>query len=617
MLQLAISGLPVGGMYALAALGIVLIHRTTGTLTLAQGAVATASAFVFYELWDGAGVNIVVAMAAALAVSLLCGLILERIMRVIGEGQVLAHVIATLGFSGLLLYVFGEAFGTGTQFVPTFLPEDTVRVFGVNLTWTQVTVLVVALVLSLVVALLLTRTRLGRSIRAASQNRTAASLAGLNVPMLRSVSWMTGTLLAGVAGILVAPLVFLDTIQLSTLFLVKPFAAAVIGGLVSLPIAFAAGIGIGLVEGMLSGETWLPGLTEVVPFVVIIVALLVRRRVTSDISRPLFNTRAIRPGNGSVWPGVAVAALAALSVPFLSVANLTTLKAMVFFALIGLSLVVLTGWVGQISLAQAALVGIGGFMAAKLANAAGMPFEAVLLLAPLLVVPFALAVGLPAVRFRGLLLAVVTLAFGTLTFYSLFQWQPFTGGLDGNRLPPPGFFGTTLTNETYAYVMIAVATILFALTRNLMRNRIGDAFLAVRESEEGAAASGINVVGIKLMAFSISGIIAGFAGVLFAYEVQTVSYEQYSPFTSFNVFALAVFAGVESLWGAVLVGAMFAGAPVLLDFLPFEVNEQLVSSIGVLVTLMLLPGGLVALPRRLRERFGRPGLEPLPVESHA
>jgi ABC-type branched-subunit amino acid transport system permease subunit len=303
-------------------------------------------------------------------------------------------------------------------------------------------------------------------------------------------------------------------------------------------------------------------------------------------------------------------------VPLLSPADLSTLKLMVYFSLISLSLTVLTGWVGQISLAQAALVGIGGFMAAKLANEFALPFGAVVVIAPLLVVPFAVAVGLPAVRFRGLLLALVTLAFGTLTYFSLFQWQPFTGGLDGNRVPAPSLFGTTMDSEAYALLMIVVAAGVFWLARNVIRNRVGDAFLAVRESEDSAAAAGISVIATKLTAFSLSGVIAGIAGALFAYEVQTVSFDQYSPFTSFNVFALAVFAGVESLWGAVIAGVLFAGAPVVLDFLPFSVNAQLLSSVGVLVTLMVLPGGLVRLPTVLRARPSRVPLA-TPIEEAA
>lgn len=615
MLQLAISGLPLGGMYALAALGIVLIYRTTGTLTLAQGATATASAYTFFGLWDGRGVNPVVAAIAALLVALGLGLALERIMRAIGEGQVLAQVIATLGFSGLVLYVLGEVFGYQTRFVPTFLPEGTVSVLGVRLSWTQVTVILVAMALALAMAWLLSRTRTGTAIRAASQNAKAASLAGLNVPRLRATSWATGSLLAGIAGILLTPLVFLDPVQLSTVFLVKPFAAAVIAGLSSLGTAFVAGVALGVIEGMLSGQNWIPGLTEVIPFVAMVGALVVRRDIGSQRSRPLFDLPSIRPGAGAVWPAAALVGLAAVVVPLLSPADLSTLKLMIVFSLISLSVTVLTGWVGQISLAQAALVGIGGFMAAKLANAFALPFGAVLLLAPLLVVPFALAVGLPAVRFRGLMLALVTLAFGTLTFFSLFQWQPFTGGLDGSRVPPPSLLGTQLDGRGYAWVMLVVASALFWLARNLIRNRIGDAFLAVRESEDSAAAAGISVMGTKLLAFSVSGVIAGTAGALFAYEVQTVSFDQYSPFTSFSIFALAVFAGVESLWGAVLAGVLFAGAPVLLDFLPIDVSPQLLSSVGVLVTLIVLPGGLVALPRKLRGRFSAPTLTAIAKET--
>ena len=612
MLQLAVSGLPLGGMYALAALGIVLIYRTTGTLTLAQGGIATASAFTFHALWADVGLPFPIAIVGALAVAAIIGWILELIMRVIGQGQVLAQVIATLGVSGILLYTYGQVFGAETRFVDSFFPAGTVTIAGVALNWTQVAVIVIAGVLAGGLALGLGRTRLGTAARAVSQNRLAAQLAGIDVGRVETASWITGSVLAGVAGILLAPLLFLDTVQLALFFVVKPFAAAVVGGLTGLGMAFAGGLVLGVVEGVVSQYSFVPGLTETVPFVMIIVALLVRQRISADTTKPLVREPTVRPGNGALWPGLVVLAVALLAIPLLSTADVTTLKTSAIFALVALSLVVLTGWVGQVSLAQMALVGIGGFMAAALATRVGLPFPLVLIAAPLLVVPFALAIGIPALRFRGLLLAVVTLAFGSLAFYSLFQWDAFTGGTDGRRLPPPDAFGIDLAaGDRYAYLVVAVTAVVFLAVRNLARYRIGGALLSIRESEDGAASLAIGVMSRKLVAFALSGAIAGLAGVLLAYDVQTVSFEQYSPFASFSVFALAVFAGIESLAGALLAGLLFAAAPVVFEFLPLQIDDQIVSSVGVVLTLMLLPGGLVQLGRKLGTSTLRPALAQL------
>jgi len=597
MVRLAVAGLPAGGMYALAALGIVLIYRATGTINFAQGAVATASAFVFDLAWTEHDLPVLVAALAALAVAFAFGLALERLARAIGHGNVLAQVIATLGVQGVILAGCERIFGQEARVVPTYFPSGSINVAGVFISYDQLAVIVAAAALSATVGLALTRTGLGTSVRAVSQNRLAASLAGLPVQRIEGISWAAGTVLAGLAGILLAPLLFLDTYRLSVFFLVKPLAAAVVGGLVSLPLAFGAGITIGVAEGVLSRYTALPGLTETVPFVMMLAALLVRRSFRSELSpAPLSKNPAIRPGTGRFWPGVTALCAMVAVVPALSPAQTVTLRLTISFTLLALSLVVLTGWVGQVSLAQGAFFGLGAFMAATLGNRAGLPFGVVLVAAPVCVVPFAVIVGLPAVRFRGLLLAVVTLAFGSLCSASLFEWKTFTGGLDGSHLPSPSLFGVDLSGDRYTFVCLAVGGLVFAGARNLARFRCGGPLFGVRESEDGAQALGIGVTATKLIAFGISGAIAGLGGTLFGYTTGFVSGAQFTPVLSATIFAVTVVAGVESLWGAVLAGAIFT--------VPSGETVQLLASIAVIVVLVFLPGGLT----EARRRFIRPAI---------
>ncbi|MEW6472793.1 MAG: ABC transporter permease [Actinomycetota bacterium] len=596
LLQLAIAGLPAGGMYALAALGIVVIYRATGTLNFAQGAVATGSAFVFSWLWVQHDVPMGIAMGLAVGLAALFGFVLERLMRAIGSDNVLAQVIATLGVQGVILYACERAFGTDAKVIPPYFPTETVRVGGVAIGYQQIAVVLIAALLAVFVGLALTRTALGTAIRAVSQNRLAAQLGGLNVGRLQAISWVGGSALAGLAGVLLAPLLFVDTGRLSIFFLVKPFAAAVVGGLSSLPVAFAAGLAIGAAEGALAKFNAIPGLSETVPFVVILAALLLRPSFRlGSTQASLSREPSARPGGGSVWPGVVVAVGLAVLIPRLDPAQTLTFRTAIAITLVALSLVLLTGWVGQISLAHGAFFGLGAFIAALMANRLELPFLAVVVLTPVVVTPLAVVVGLPALRFRGLLLAIITLAFGTLCSASLFRWRSFTGGsggLDGSSFPAPRLFGYDLSvGQRYTFFMLAVASLTFFGMRNLSRYRAGGPFFGVRESEEGAAALGIAVIRTKLLAFGVSGAIAGLGGCLFGYSLGFVTADQFSPFFSITIFAVAVVAGLESPWGAVLAGIFYA--------VPSGSTVQLVSSLTVIAVLVLAPGGLVQLPRRL------------------
>jgi ABC-type branched-subunit amino acid transport system permease subunit len=519
-------------------------------------------------------------------VAFVLGLLLERLARIIGHGNVLAQVM------GVILAACERIFGQEARVVPTYFPSGSIKVAGVFISYDQLAVILAAAGLAAGLGLALTRTGLGTSVRAVSQNRLAASLAGLPVQRIEAVSWAAGTLLAGLAGILLAPLLFLDTYRLSVFFLVKPLAAAVVGGLVSLPLAFGAGLTIGVAEGVLTRFTTLPGLTETVPFVMMLVALLVRRSFRLELSpAPLSKAPAVRPGTGRFWPGVVCLAAVVAVVPMLNPSQTVTLRLTVSFSLLALSLVVLTGWVGQVSLAQGAFFGLGAFMAATLGNRAGLPFGVVLLAAPACVVPFAVIVGLPAVRFRGLLLAVVTLAFGSLCSASLFEWKTFTGGLDGSHLPDPSLFGVDLSGDRYTFVCLALGALAFACVRNVARFRCGGPLFGVRESEDGAQALGIGVTATKLIGFGISGAIAGLGGTLFGYTTEFVSGAQFTPVLSATIFAVTVVAGVESLWGAVLAGIIFT--------VPSGETVQLLASVAVILVLVFLPGGLTDLRRRL------------------
>jgi sulfate-transporting ATPase len=597
---LVVAGLVQGGMHALAALGVVLIHRTTGTLSFAQGAVALAAAYTFQALWVGSGVPLAAALAAALAVAVGLGLALERLVRLVPRPRALGRSLVTLGFAGMVVSTCTVAFGPDPRFVPPFFPAGAVELGGVRVTVGELAVLGIAAVLAVTGAVLLVATGTGMALRAVSQEPVAARLMGLPVDRLERLAWVAGSLLSGVAGVLLAPLVFLDPVHTSLFFFLRPLAAGVAAGLASLPLVVVAALALGAGEGVLAPYSAIAGLPEVLTFAVVAASLVVRHAHARGHRSEPPHSAAEPLGDrvwrrGRAWPGWAGLGLVAVTVAHLGEYQATILELAAIGALAALSLVVVTGWAGQISLAQAALFGVGAFTAAGLATRAGLPLPAVLVLAPLGTVPFGVALGLLATRVRGFLLAVATFAFGAACFSALFAWPPFTGGGDGAVVPPPVLWGIDLTQgRGFTYLVLAVATGAFVACRNLARSRLGGAFAAVRESEDGAAALGISPAAVKVIAFSVSGMLAGLAGCLSAYQLQGVYATQYHPLVSVQMLALATVGGIASPLGAVLAGLFGAALPEVLRALSVEDATPLVSSTALVVALIALPRGLAS-----------------------
>ena len=659
------GGLVTGAVYALLAMGLVLIYKATRVPNFAYGAMATLVAFFHYDLVAGRALDIHfdalflhldytgtvrLAFWAAVPVSLafagLLGLAIERvIMRPFARAPMVTNIIVTLGLALLLSSVTQQLFGADDLIVPNdraIFPRTSAFTLGsVNVSWERLGVIGLVLVLAAAVYAFFRYTATGLAIRAVATDRDVASLLGVSARQLSVVSWASGSLVAGVAGIALASLVVSSNPNLLLLLTIKGFAAAIVGGMVSFPIAVGAGFAIGL------GEEWVrhylidinrqlfQGSAEVLTLGAVIVVLALRPRwifkgirededtgvtgragvVDSPLARAIDPVEAYRSLRAAIPTSTRLAAggrlarrvlpaglaLFALTFPFLpGIPGFWTLPVnlTLVYLLVLLSFVILVGWLGQISLAQGAFVAVGGAGAAVTANTLGLPFPFPILGGILLSLPISVLVGLPALRLRGLHLAVATLAFGLAAERAIVPRFDYANPM---RLPE------YLDSDTTRYYLFLALTIgAFALAWRMSRTRVGRSFHAIRDSETVAAAYGIRPVRVKLTGFMVSGAVAALAGTMIAYQLGGVGTEYASVFFSISWLANAVVAGITSIAGPI-IGALFFGLYPELTVAAVEAASisfipEIVGSALLIVIMMINPLGLASMGRFVRSR---------------
>jgi branched-chain amino acid transport system permease protein len=477
--------------------------------------------------------------------------------------------------------------------------------------------LVVAPLALVAVAVVLRFTSIGIAIRASAERADRASLLGVPVKRLQTVVWAMATLLSFIAVFMRASILGLPVgAGLGLTVLLSSLAALMLGKLTDLPTIAASAVVLGLLEqGVVWNHPRNPELIDPVLALVIVGCLLLRKigstRAEQDGAsswqaaaevrpvprelRSLPEVRAVR------WAGGLIVAAALVGLPLVLQQSGDRQKAaaVVIFAMIAMSVVVLTGWAGQVSLGQMSLVAFGAATGAFCTQTWHLDLSLALVIAAVVGALVAIVVGLPALRLRGLFLAVTTLAFAMATTSYLlsdkhFSWVPT------ERVARPKLFGALdLTSQVAYYELTLVCLLLVVLAvRGIRHSRTGRVLLALRENERGAQSFGVNVTRAKLTAFALSGAIAAFAGCLLVHLLQAFSIEVYGPEASFIVFTSAVVGGLGSLLGAAL-GALYLQGGYW--FLPGPRWQQLSTSAGVLLVLMILPGGLGDVVYRLRD----------------
>ena len=468
-------------------------------------------------------------------------------------------------------------------------------------------------------------TTFGIATRAVAESERGASLLGLSPDLIGAANWALGCMLAAFAGVMIAPLTTLDISPL-TLLILPALAAALVGRFSSFGITAAVALLIGMIQSLLVRYWTQPGVIEAVPFVIVIVTMiaggkLIPARGTLSLARlPLAPASRFR-----LVPALVATAIVVLGLALLDGTYQSAISTSLVTVIIALSAVVVTGFVGQISLMQMAFAGIGGFMVSKLGVNAGIPFPWPIILAALTAVPVGVLLGLPAVRVRGINLAVVTLGAAVAVSAVVFQNAKWTGGVNGSQVPSPEIFGFSLDPVSHAVrfgiFALIVTTLMIAAVINLRRSPFGRRMLAVRSNERAAAVNGINVTATKLQAFALSAFIAGIGGGVLAYQLGAIAFERFSPMASITLLAIAYIGGIATVGGAIAAGVIVNGGVLYVLLSNIEGLASwwvVISGAALLLTAVTQPDGIaVAMGQqarwvkdRLRGDAGRPSAPP-------
>ncbi|MFI1579140.1 ABC transporter permease [Embleya sp. NPDC020630] len=599
--ELALAGLGVGAIAALAAVGMITSYRATGVFNLSFGALAMIVAYLVWQqvrvwgwpLWAAVLLDVGV-VAPAL------GLVLERFVfrGLHREGAGPARMlVASLGVFVLLVGVATLAWGTQARLdPPSIVPTGTVALPGdTSVAKGTLVELGVVAAVAVLVAVVTRFTRFGVRLRAVVDRRALAELSGVPADRVAAAGWAFGSMLAGLTGVLLAPHLRLDPYGL-TLLVLETIGVAVVARLASLPVAILAALAIGVGQSELSRlelDSW--GLIQALQanlfVVVMLVALLVLPRMVEVGGPDPQRAAGARIGTGhgesapvGWWvPFVAVAAAPlALGAEHLRVAQQVPAMAIVF-----VSLVMLTGYAGQISLGQAGFAGLGALFAAQLAGR-GVPALLALFLAALLVVPVGLLTGWPAIRRRGLTLALTTFAVAAVVSRFVFAQPRFTTDLALDH--PWPFDG----ERSFYALELACLVLVLLVVRRLHVSRLGRMLVAVRDHERGAAAAGVDVSSAKVFVFAVSAGVAGLGGALLGMGGRAFDAAAFDPVLGLIWFAAVVVFGVDSAAGAVLA----AGLVVALDAATTAGMSTIVIG-GLAVLLSRMPGGVSATLLRL------------------
>ncbi len=616
-LQFGILGLGGGAVIALIALGLVVTYRGSGVVNFAHGVFGAFGAFLFFELREEQGVPLLLSIVAGVAASavLAAGVYLvvirplrdaSNLMKVIATLAVLValqsalfvrkvpYLLAFIALAGLVyLVVFRwllrrahrrvrslaflayavalavapflvkrEGYSSFPRSVQPFLPHDAVRVLGVNVIEDRFYILGITVALGTALWVVYRYSKFGLATNASAEKPVAAASLGYSPDFIGTINWGIGGGLAGLAAILIAPIIGLDISNI-TFLLVPALAAALLGGMSSFPLVVVAGVIMGVAQSEAQIKIHAPGWPAALPFLVIIGAMMIRgnllpARGGASERLPRIGPGTVRKATVAFW--TIVPAFLIWFVFNLKWVDATTLTLVT--TVVVLSVVFVAGYAGQLSLAQFALAGIGAFIAGRLSSELGLSLIVVLPLVALALIPIGVIVGTPALRSRGVNLAIVTLGLAFAIQAVLFENNDYVDQPEGGlHIGIPKLLGWNLDTvnkpERYATVVLVVVVLLMIGVANVRRGRVGRRLISVRANERGAASLGVSVWRTKLYAFGIASAIAGVGGALFAYRAPRIQFDpQFFAVESINVVQFATLGGLGWVAGAPTGGSM-------------------------------------------------------------
>ena len=627
-LRFALLGAATGALTALVALSIVIVHRVSGVLNFSAGALGAIGAFVCYSLRDERGWPPVAALLAGLGVGTLLGLVTYAVMALLRESSLLSRLIATLALMSVAGSAMTLIWSNQLSQPEPLLPSRAVTLSGdLRIGQDRLMLIGLALLLAVVLGLVYRRTLFGLATSAVSENRRVAAAARWSPSRIELVNYVIAGFLSALAAILLAPILTLNAAILS-LAVLPALAAALVGRFSSFTVTVGAALAIGVLQSEIAlfqpdiagylgvSDVSLTGLAQAVPLLIILVVTVLSGRRRPDRGETV--ARLPLPGTGRVaWvPVVAVGILGALLIATAETyadAFITTLGMGIIVA----SVVVVSGYAGQLSLCQLTLAGFGAWTAARSANSFDLGFVPAILIGVAAAVAVGVVVALPAIRTRGVTLAVATLALALVFSALIFQNPSMTGGFEGivvdNHRIAGVDFDPLAYPQRYAGLLLVALIVVSLLVANLRRGATGRRMIAVRSNERAASALGVGVIGVKLYTFAVGSGIAALGGILLAFRQPNVQFLTFDVFGSILLVEYAVLGGLGWISGAA-AGATAApggvGSHLLTNVLPDLDNVAawlaIASGGGVIHLLRQAPDGMGSIVWRATNRLRRP-----------
>lgn len=643
-LQFALLGLGAGAAYAIAGIGMTQIYRGSGVLNLSHGAMALFSAVLFVWAHQRWHVPFVLAALLAVAAAALIGALVELlVMRRLRDAAPLVRIIATLGVMAVLQQSVPFFFGTmfQAQSVDTFYPGGAVRLGdSISVTYDRLILVAVTVALGLALKLTMTGTKFGLATTAGAENPLVASTLGVNTKAVGLTNWVIGSASAGLSGVLLVPILGSLIPGPLVLLVIPALAAAMIGRFSSYGLTIVGGLLIGVGQSLLVryqtdifGPKLGGGWPDALPFLVVIVILVLGG--AHFPKRGEISSRLPRVGRTTVSPmvGVGLSILAAAVMFICSDALAAQFVAMSGYAIVGLSLVVITGLAGQTALAQLSIAAIGALVSAAVSHTLGLPFPVVLVIGVAAGAVAGLAFALPAFRTRGPTLAIATLGVGVALQNVVYKNGNLTLSsiYGGTPVEPPSIFGVSLFAgdhpQRYAALVVLTMGLVAVGVSNMRSSPTGRRLLAMRSSERAAASVGIRLTAAKTAAFVVASGIASLGGVLLAFQHENVTYDTYDVLGSLNLVIFTLIGGVGYVLGPIF-GAIISPSGIFTYV--FHGHESVqrwliaVGGVGLILCLIYYPHGqtepLGALWRKIwKRRVSAPQLvgRPLPARPEA
>jgi ABC-type branched-subunit amino acid transport system permease subunit len=654
----ATLGLGAGAFYAVMAQAVLIGYKASGLINFGQAAMAMISAYVFTDLrnnghlmvfplpnplkliqglvntfgghlhWPSIHTSIRLGHSfsfwPAFLIAVLYGVILGQIIywlifRPLRYASMLSKLAASVGVMLTLQSIAVVRYGTDSVQVPNALPTGDVRMFGQSVPTNQMALAGIAVALTVLIVVLYRRTRFGLATEAASLDERGAIISGINTNHLAATNWLIASLLGASIGTLFASTSSLNP-ESYTLYIAPALGAILIGNFVSFRVTAITGMAIAILQSWLTplqlSFSWIPkvGAVDGIPFLVIIVAMIVRGRglpARGSLTPPRLPISR-EPRHITAWAvGLAViAVLALLFFPYYLRAGVINSLA---YILLGLSVVVLTGMAGQVSLMQVAIAGVAALVMTRLAGEYGLPFPLAPILAAVLAAIVGVLAGSTALRIRGVNLAIVTLGAAVVFESMVLGDNSLVGGkyAQAGAIKTPKIFGLAIDiNERFPFgprstpnwgfglfeLVVVIAACVFVA--RLRRSKTGRAFLAVRVNERSAAASGLNVPMVKALAFGIAGLLAGLAGALSTYRFQGMNAPSFDALASVEILAVVYLGGVSSVGGAIAAGVLYSGGVVsALNQHLFNLGqyEYVFAGVGLIIMAVQNPDGIMVL----------------------